>query len=32
MDWREAKGPVLSWAGSSITVRFQGSGLTCQLW
>jgi lysophospholipase L1-like esterase len=27
LDWSDPGGPVLSWAGSSITVRFQGNGI-----
>lgn len=31
MDWNDAKGPILSWAGSSITVRFQGSSIAMNM-
>ena len=31
IDWRDPDGPVLSWAGSSIALRFQGSALTMKL-
>jgi lysophospholipase L1-like esterase len=31
IDWNDAKGPILSWAGSSIAVRFQGSAIAIQM-
>lgn len=31
MDWSDERGPVLSWAGSSITVRFEGSAIALQM-
>lgn len=27
LDWTDPKGPILSWAGSSIAIRFQGSAI-----
>jgi lysophospholipase L1-like esterase len=31
MDWRDPLGPILTWAGSSIKVRFQGTGIALRL-
>ncbi|MDQ0063444.1 SGNH/GDSL hydrolase family protein [Paenibacillus harenae] len=31
LDWSDSAGPLLAWAGSSITVRFQGSSANMRL-
>ncbi|WP_102714800.1 SGNH/GDSL hydrolase family protein [Paenibacillus castaneae] len=31
MDWSDPRGPILSWAGSSIAIRFQGSAISLNM-